>query len=274
MSSPTLNFSALTPPLWLQQDIARRAPGFPGTQAYFLFSDDLPGIEQHNKGAFPDAIGTARQNKLREIMQNVWPQSLDALGIDPTIALNSLGQLASNGTANTVTASSRLTGQSETTDYVRTAPSHAVIMLPPRAMSVRAFTAAVTNLPVDLCAELPNVIPQRAIAGHEIGHLRQRSDIGLKLTPNGEEARADSGAYADCQRAGNPESGDYLYQWRLLSNFLSDLTTNSTKYWNSLFQYGISDRAHEEYASQLEIKLVGSVRDSAPLPAAVYCRCA
>lgn len=261
----THGFAAVDAPLWLQQDMNLCGPRFPGVNALFFFSDDLTGIDTLANGRFPQHIADQRRREFTGMVQTAWNKTPDELELRVSPAFNMLGQIAGNGSQYCQSSRiNRITGQLEDVHYTRTASTHATIALPPRNWTARVFTAAVTGLPYELCAEQPDVIPHRAIAAHELVHLKQYGEIGLKLDLRFAEMTADLGARKHCDHVGDIASGNYLYQWRLLSNFLSDLSPKSVAYWNSLFQHGLGDGATDECAAQLETKLIASCSEIKP----------
>ncbi len=264
-TTPTHGFAAINPPLWLQQDMDWHGPRFKGVNALIFFADDLPGIETLQGGRFPQQVAEQRLQCFGKMVGSVWGQSPKALNLRTSTAFNMYGQIAGNATQNkTENLVNRITGQTEDHIISRTAPTHATIVLPPRAWDVRAFTAAVANIPYFMCADLPNVNPHRAVAGHELGHLRQYCDIGLKLDPRFTELTADTAATNNCHRTNDAASANYLREWRLLNNLQGDLSPKSVAYWNSLFQNGIDGDMLDECAAQLEVKLMASFSEIKP----------
>lgn len=258
MTPPAAAFTALTPPRWLQHDMAVQAPAYPQVKALFLFADDLPHHERIRGRDTPGLIARERTYAYIATIRATWSESPQALELgDVGGLLKPLGSLTTNGKGfSSYERTNPLTGFIEESCTPTTLPRHAVILLPPRGWTARHFTAAVSGIPVSLCADLPEVNPHRVVAAHELSHLEQYSRLSIKHPITLKERLADAGAHAFCTGIGDAPSARYLYDWRLLSNLGNGMQADSVTYWNGLFQHGLSDARDEEYAAQLEVKLL------------------
>jgi len=258
MTQPTAAFTALTPPRWLQHDMAVQAPGYADVKALFLFTDDLPR-HQHIRGQdTPEHVAIERVYAYISQIKTVWGHSPETVGLnDVGGLLRPIGSLTSNG--KRLEKYERINPLTRAPEYSHMSVSpatHAIITLPPSYWNAQNLTAAVTGIPLEQCATLPEVNPHRIVAAHELAHLQHFNELNKQHAACLNERVADQGAHDYCASIGDLASARYLYEWRLLSNMSNGMATDSVNYWNGLFQHGLSDNKDDELAAQLEVKLL------------------
>lgn len=258
------NFAALNPPDWLAYDLAFLSAQRPTFKAMVLFADDLPAYK-YLQGTLQDAATAVclRSHRLQQLCQQHFGDKALFANHD-MIASARRGYSAYNIAdvpGQHVTDS--LTGRSIELLKPNAAPDAAIFVLPPRALQPHDFVSETTGLPSAICTRFDEVNIHRAVLGHEWGHtlswLRQPRIILWRT----DERKADDHSKAHCYAQGDAATAEFFGHWRSLRNFLGPVSSNTAEngadtsdYWHDLHAAGHCARPLDEYAAQLEVKLL------------------
>lgn len=250
--SPKGVFSAISPPLWLQEDLCTAEPRFPDVRALVFFADDLP---------LP-AEAPQRRRYETHLIHRTFGQGRRALQLDTSQAHCLSPGLVSNGQGiQQQYITPPLPGCEEETIYKRA--THALIQLEPRSALPAYSLLATTRLPAHLLGQMPTIIPQQFTLQHELEHLAQQQRIGSPITLRDTEKEADEAGFAYCATRNNQPLATFYKDWRALTGFMNPPDGGLHIYWNTLSQHGITAGPAHELASMLEVQMVSA---AVPLP--------
>lgn len=241
MNTVIRNFTALAPPDWLKEDMARMAQILPNVRTLIAFRNEISG--------------SAPDEHMQFLLQN-------AYGMDPATARRMAQDASGNETAaclahdaprNERLGSCPVTRLSEARTAILAPPRHALIMLPNSQISSATLIRTATRLTA-VRPDAGNF--HRSALWHEFGHLRMAALAGATIRARLDEQNADLSVGHGCRLAQDKASLHSFMQWRVVSNFTSQVTDKASIYWNDLSLLGIKDATEaDSMASLLELKL-------------------
>lgn len=215
----------------------------------------------------------AREGTLDAQLWNAHSMHLEQFLYEKAFVTSSLGAVISDAGVTSVYRESPTPSYLQLTfnhlTRVLTPARHLAILLPPAKWGVNRFTAEFLGLPADIChGDDPQITPQRIVFAHELGHGHLRVYRNMTYSSWVDEFEADRNIRKHCMTLGDPASAAYALHLRTLNTFLTPFTPTHIKYWNTLAQRQMSDKANpvENIAAVLELKRHALAEDCTDTP--------
>lgn len=291
--TPTGNFAAHNPPLWLKQDMQQAEAQLPGMQVFTAFLSDLPGwdeLKRHHDfrhSHFPDE--ESYQLALAQLTPgaqfSIYPQRRKklaglcnrAFGPSEAFAViaHDVGSKAQVGTMSDVPMNVQLRLQpvlesDEQWQEYKELPSQAVILLDDRNITARQRLAQELGVDAWMCDVPAEANLHRTQFWHEVHHLRCQL-AGKDWAPRRHEERGcDQHAIAMTTGSGDRPTADFQQAIRTLLGFTGPLGT--APYWYPLSLQRADVNEVDELQGLLAVKAaaVGMQGKSAQLVLPLY----